>query len=143
MELQLLSFLTSAVNLHLQAPATLLTRKASLVHTEYGNGWAPAPVWVHWRRNKLLPPTRIKPRSLDLRPVAQLLGTSCRLQRLQSPWHRTAHHRQTNELWHSTRSPVSMVIRLRAGRLENRGSIPDRRDDLSRFYSRGPCHGAG
>jgi hypothetical protein len=36
-----------------------------------------------------------------------------------------------------------MVTRLRAGRLENRGSIPDRKDDLSRFYSREPCHGSG
>jgi hypothetical protein len=142
-ELQLLSFLTSAVNVHLQVPATLLARKASLVHTEYENGWVPAPVWAHWRRNKLLLPTRIKPRSSDLRPVAQLLSTSCRLQRLQSPWHRTAHRRQTSELWHFTRSPVSMVTRLRAGRLENRGSIPDRKDDLPRFYSRGPCRGSG
>jgi hypothetical protein len=35
-----------------------------------------------------------------------------------------------------------MVTRLRAGRLESRGSIPDRKDDLSRFYSRGPSHGS-
>jgi hypothetical protein len=141
-ELQLLTFLTSAVNVHLQAPATLLARKASLIHTEYENGWAPEPVWAHWRRNKLLPPPRIKPRSSDLRPVAQLLSTSFRLQRLQSPWHRTAHHRRSSELWHSSPS-VSMVTRLRAGRLENRGSIPDRKDDLSCFHSRGPCHGSG
>ena len=36
-----------------------------------------------------------------------------------------------------------MVTRLRVGRLENRGSIPDRKDDLSRFYSREPCIGSG
>ena len=134
-------------NVHLHAPANLLSRKASLVPTEYEDGWAHLGAvekeqTLATAQNQTAVLGRVASSLVAKHSVQITLFYS---KRLQSRWPQDGApsccltYRSASSATPLVRL-LSMLTRLRAVRLENRGSIPNRKDDLSRFYSSWPCH---